>query len=707
MPFALTSPWFLLAGLGVALPILIHLLQRRREVVLPFSMVRFVLLARRRSSRRLQLRRLFLLFLRMAVILLFAFILARPKFYSPADVFRTEEPGFTAVVLDNSLSMSVRRGGRKRFEFARGLTTDIVSRSGEGEKFILIEAVAGGAGRALGWTERGKFLDDLTRVSVRPGVGDFASALGRAYGRLRDISSSERRILVFTDLARGGWEDFSLLSVAGVDPSVPVRIFHVGQDQSGNRAGLLGVEVRGENRVAGEVVEIAVQVANFGPGKTLPLELWLEGRLLDRKLAEIAPGEVNEVVFETRPPRGGAFRGELRLGEDLYPEDDRRYFGLMASPPLTVLLVDGEPRSALIESETFFFREALRPERLSVLVPIAATVVSPEGFSQVSLERFQVVVLTNLASPGPAEGVRLADFVASGGGLIIFWGGNCRPEEYRRHFPGLLPARVGENAGAPEGQPFRVGEMEYGAPMLSVFRPPGGGTFSTALFTRRAEVMDPVSGAKVLAQFGDGRPWIIRGRQGRGRILFFASTADLEWNDLATKPVYVPLMQRAVLEVSGNLDPVGGNDIVVGDPKLFLGRSDLAFTSVSVQLPSGASREVEFQPHADGVRAVLEDTGEVGYYSYSWPGREGVFAVNVPPVESDLRPLTAEDVRARFQQATVDIIPVGEDEAAGEYSRAGVRSLTRPLFVVLFFLMLLEVLVAGPRRRSAEKPAAS
>ena len=44
-----------------------------------------------------------------------------------------------------------------------------------------------------------------------------------------------------------------------------------------------------------------------------------------------------------------------------------------------------------------------------------------------------------------------------------FWACQKRPL-------GTVVARVGENAGAPEGQPFRVGEMEYGAGMIAAER---------------------------------------------------------------------------------------------------------------------------------------------------------------------------------------------------------------------------------------------
>ena len=57
MALGLLAPLNLLAGLAVAVPVAIHLLQRKREATVDFPAVRFLLIAQRRSSRRLRLRR--------------------------------------------------------------------------------------------------------------------------------------------------------------------------------------------------------------------------------------------------------------------------------------------------------------------------------------------------------------------------------------------------------------------------------------------------------------------------------------------------------------------------------------------------------------------------------------------------------------------------------------------------------------------------
>ena len=191
MPFTFLSPWFLLAGLAAAIPVIIHLFQRCREVELPFSMVRFVLLARKRSSRRMKLRKLFLLALRMAAILLLAFILARPVVPSPAAIPGTSEPGHTAVIFDNSLSMTVVRGERSLLDSQRQLAKDFALRSAVGERFVLLPAVPPGGGQGtLPWMGEEGLAAGVAGLAAQPREGDFTAALDPAVLRLRPPSGS-------------------------------------------------------------------------------------------------------------------------------------------------------------------------------------------------------------------------------------------------------------------------------------------------------------------------------------------------------------------------------------------------------------------------------------------------------------------------------------------------------------------------------------
>lgn len=693
MNISLLSPWFLLAGLAGIIPILLHLLQRRREVILPFPMVRFILLARKKSSRRLKLRRLFLLLLRVAALLLVAFVLSRPVLQSPASDLAGGENVFTVVIADNSLSMAAHEGGLSRFALLRELSKGLVSRGGSGGRFAIIPVSRSGETPEVPvWTGPEEFLEALSRTEVLPHRGDFTGAFEEAYLLLREAASAQRRIVVFTDLGRGSWADFSHLAVRESDPSVPVRIYSVAGGGAAG-AGILGVEASGESMIAGGTVQVEGRLVNWGPAGPLSVELRVDGRPAGRRIVEIAAGGEGKVGFRVEELGEGDHRLELQLEEDGYREDDTRLLGLTLARHPEVLLVDGDPRSSLVESETFFIREALRSERLSLEDPISVSVVSADGLEHAVLDDYDVVVLANV--PAPADGRELTAFVSGGGSLIVFWGDNCLAGEYASSLPGLLPVRLGENLPVTGGDPFRLGQIDFGHEVLSVFRPPAGGSFSTAAFYRRAEVEEVLPAGAALARFTDGGPWLVLGKAGSGEVMLFTSTADLEWNDLPVKPVFVPLVRRAILGLSGNLFFGGGEDLAAGGEKIFQGSEKLAFTTMAVTSPDGVRRRVDFRPEADKVVARFRETSRPGYYSYSREGEKGIFAVNVPPEESDLRPIDEGEIKSRFQQVPLDLFSA--DRETAEFFQAGPRSLARPILVALFLLLLLEMFVAGPR----------
>src|SRR6202034_3780754 len=79
LAFTLLSPGFALAGLLLAaVPIIIHILNRRRFKTVSWAAMEFLLRALRKNRRRLRFERWLLLATRCAVLLLLGIALARP-----------------------------------------------------------------------------------------------------------------------------------------------------------------------------------------------------------------------------------------------------------------------------------------------------------------------------------------------------------------------------------------------------------------------------------------------------------------------------------------------------------------------------------------------------------------------------------------------------------------------------------------------------
>src|ERR1051325_3006185 len=110
----------LLAGLAaVSIPIIIHLLNRRKFQKVDWAAMRFLKLSVEQNQRRMQIEDLILLIVRCLLLALLALALERPAILSNAT-YRSGQSKLTGIVIvDNSYSMGVSDGAQTRFKKTR------------------------------------------------------------------------------------------------------------------------------------------------------------------------------------------------------------------------------------------------------------------------------------------------------------------------------------------------------------------------------------------------------------------------------------------------------------------------------------------------------------------------------------------------------------------------------------------------------------
>jgi hypothetical protein len=164
-----------------------------------------------------------------------------------------------------------------------------------------------------------------------------------------------------------------------------------------------------------------------------------------------------------------------------------------------------------------------------------------------------------------------------------------------------------------------LGWLQAEHPVFEPFREAVASDFGAARYFRyRALTAD--SAAETLARFDDGRPALVEGRVGRGRVLLLASSPDVLWSDLPLQPVFLPLVQRLVAHAAGLGDdrrawevgevaslPAGSGELIVREPDGAVRRLP----------PDSASRGLALQ--------------EVGFYDTEAVGRKNhVYQVRGP-----------------------------------------------------------------------------
>ena len=391
-------PAFLFGLAAASLPILIHLLNRRRLKRIRFPAVRFILLSQKRISRSYRLRHWLLLALRTLAVICLALLLANPIFQTGAGLFAGGGPVALVVVLDNSLSMTWGGDGNG-FKQAKEAARLLISGMNDGDRAALIPTDIDGKEPFRLKGQKEILLKELDAIEIADGTANLSAALSKAYELLQE-PAGQKEIRFITDMGLTGWDQFSLASMKQVDPSIALKLIHVGRKQQPLNGSVKEVRLGSQGVGVNLPVQIEATVANFGNSeiKDLLVQLSIDGQNKEQKLATVPPKGETSVRFQTRIGQPGAHTGQVTLKKEDLAGNAVANFALEAQDKLRVLVVDGDPQTSLVQSESFFLIRALNPagERdTSLFLP---TVIVTDGLNAATLESYQVVMLCNVAA---------------------------------------------------------------------------------------------------------------------------------------------------------------------------------------------------------------------------------------------------------------------------------------------------------------------
>jgi hypothetical protein len=553
MGFVLPS---LLAGLAaVAVPVLVHLLFRRRARLVDLGTLRFLKIAVKQDTRRRRLKRLVLLALRTAAVVALVLMFARP--------FRAEfsgggNAGLTVVLIDRSASMGRQHEGGRPIDLAVKTLPDVLVKVPANcrvetawfDTRVEPMGVPDEDGRVA--------LSKLTGPAELTGGTDFAAALSWAAARCEAVrGNGPIAIHVITDLQRSG---FGNLEGFKVEKDIPVHVWDVGPASSANVA---ITEVRPVSLLvqAERPTTVQATVLNAAPGsldrKPVRLKLTNEGKTVDvPAVVSAAPGASASVSFETPPLRPGLWQGIVSLStDDDLPLDNSRHVAVYAAPKPRVLFLDGAAREVAALGEGYFLEAAMRlvpPGDAATEGPFQVVVMPYGGDVRLpDLGQVDVLVVANVSGFPAADAAKVKAFLNKGGGAVVFGGNNLGPGSTADYAAAGLA--VGDVAGthAARDVPFRIAEFAGEHPMLAPFADPQHGDLRRLPFSGVTRV-NPGTGVRVLARLRDGTPLLIERPTGQSRaVLWWAAAAGREHGEWSKSRLFLPLVHQLVRGAAG------------------------------------------------------------------------------------------------------------------------------------------------------------
>ena len=393
----------------------------------------------------------------------------------------------------------------------------------------------------------------------------------------------------------------------------------------------------------------------------IPVQLEMNGRVVQTLPVNVAANGSATVTFSPVSIAASTTRATVRLGTDTpkglaaqtgvapaassidaLARDNVFNFVITPSAPVPVVVVTqgGRGDANLYLSRALAIGEVPRFD---------TSFQSAEALGGDAANRARLLILHDVAVPEPTA-AKLVTFVEGGGGLLMALGPRASwPASREAWLPAVMASPVDRTRGAAA----KLSGMDYGHAVFEPFRAPRSGDFSTARFYSYRG-LKTAKGASVLTRFDTGEPALVEKTVGRGRVVMFASTLDLSWNDLALKPVFLPFVHQLGRHLSGFREqPVS---LTVGEV-LDIDAAEMAAgatTSVArtnpgrtVLTPSGQRRDLSASSvssaalgsSAPSASAALELV-EQGFYEIRAAGREAgpaiVAAANVSLAESSL-----------------------------------------------------------------------
>jgi hypothetical protein len=682
--FTLLSPLLLWGTLLGAIPIIIHLLNRRRFRRVEWAPMRYLKLTIQRNRRRIQIEELLLLLVRIALpVLLFVF-LARPL-VNPTGLERwLGGGGRTSHVLlvDDSLSMGYASGGPPAFHRARDIAASLLAATRPGDRCTLVTTSAPRVPVFLEveGTRREELSGDALSLPQTETHAAWSTVLEGVDGVLESCTYPTRQLTIITDLRKAGWDaSLSPLVRRWSEQGLRVRVVDVGADETANVA-LEALVPLDRTILAGAESRWEALIRNNSPRVIAGAKavLRVDDRPTELTLPEIAPRQSAKVPLTVRFPGSGPHDVSLQIPDDELPGDNQHWAAVPVKDSLLIRLVDGEPSTEPFGSEVDYLAAPL-----SIGVGDAEAwrveVVPEEDFLSPRLEPADVLVLANVAAPTHEQAERLGRLVRAGMGLMVFTGAKLDTGLYNdllyRTGDRLLPFPLkGQVDGEIRGlfvEPVRPSPIEK----LLELKPSALERVTARQIMAVDDGSDP-GNVRVLARWNDAArsPAVVEKVVGDGRVLLWTTTADRAGNDWPVEPSFVLAIREAV---RGTARPTPlTNTVSAGERPRRVVRSSHQVSNVRVTPPGGSGEPqtlaaVPLEGRGPGdldpaVAIDLPDTRRAGLYRVAWDEgplgtQQDLFAANPDRRESGLERIEAKDLKTKLDPLKLEIVSARGD----------------------------------------------
>lgn len=664
-------PWFLTALSFLAIPLIIHLFDFRRQKTIYFTNVRFLTEVVLRVNKGLKIKHLLVLIARMLFLLFLVLAFAQPIVNSKQSL-QGSTKSISSIYVDNSLSMQSQTGEGDLLQSAFKIADGIINDASSNSKFQFIDNSFLSSDQLL--LSRDKFKDRLTELSMsnisRSGLEVYEK---QKQNLTRATGSPVGRLFWMSDFQKSSFKDLSQLKV---DTSIQLNLIPL---RFANQRNIYidSVWLNNPFLMLNESNELMVKIFNSGnePIEDFMLKFFVDNIQVSSATVSILAGQFSIAKLSFSIRTASTKLCKLVIDDQPVTFDNDYFFVLNATPNINIVSIVNNSNGSIekvFSNESFF----------------KSYTYSFNTIDYGRLKSAQLIVIEGVDKINSLLWDYLSNHLKNGGTLLLLPSNSLDQANFKTNFKKYLGYEISLNSN-----------LDRKDSQIAIEKPDIQNPFFYNIFESIKDNLDlpnalptvtNLPGSKILKLKNDA-PFLTEMNKEKGKVFLLASPLDDQFTNLHRHALFVPIMYKIATLSVGEQEllsiPLGQNNIKISlDQQPYEDLFSLSFG------------EKEFVPEQKIIGNTLifnlpKETLDPGYYLLKYRGNIiKTLAFNHNNTESKLDSYSAEDLKKQFKgQKNVKVIDEKyADEAVQNIQEQdqGVSLWKYCLILSLFFLAL-------------------
>ncbi|HBC74605.1 MAG: hypothetical protein A2008_02385 [Candidatus Wallbacteria bacterium GWC2_49_35] len=705
--FSFINTSYLLLMPLVMLPVIIHLISRKKRKIIDYPSLKFIREAYMKKARHMRINEILLLIVRTLMIALLIFSFARLLMFtadlSPAGGLKY------ALVIDNSYSAGYAAQGGQREKFldsVKSKAAEIARAAKNAPKFVIL--TAGSGGKDSGFLDQSAAEEYIKNINYTYRIFSVTDAIAALEKKeyYKDLAG----VTVISDfISSDRGEEAKLTAHIENNPAVKqgprFELLNCGpaniaEARANKNLSITGSRISDDRIVAGKPFQVICKIKNHSLFQiSSEVALVSDGVKLSSASFSAGAGEVCDVSVSHVFMNSGNYSLKMILSEDALEFDN--VFNIVITPAASLyvlILCDHDPASR----DDYIYKyvsSALNP--LSAISIKDGLIIQPLVLNMsvnppVEFKNFDAVIISGLKTAPDGLAAKLEKYVSAGGGVLFLPPDGSALKSFSAAFSRVLPLDL--SMTAPVSSPdeknyFNLSGINYDHEIFNIFKNKNSGDIERPRFYKiiPCEAKDKkTQDVSVIAHFEHSMPALAERRIGRGVSMIFTGYLDQAGSNISDSPLFVPFIHQIAYYINRNRGG-GSRPRTIGEAiREYYGASDM-ISAVSCMLPDSAvERRLDTKTSPEGLYSEITDTFTPGFYTIFKKSDDKIsqkkFAVNFDPRESEL---LASDHGAITSALSRHSLLKTADGGAGSGNEKKTE-VTPYLFMAVLALMALE-----------------